>query len=247
MDEVKGKRCLVTGGAGGIGRATAQALATEGASLVVVSDIDADAAATAAAAIAADTGCRTIPAVADLSRDANVKELFARLRREADGLDVLVNCAGICPTEKLEEVSSQQWDRTMGINLRSVFLCCQAAVAMMREGEGGSIVNVSSISGRIGGIATGVDYVTSKGGILALTMALAKAGGPDGIRVNNVAPGFIDTQMTKGFTHFDAQSVPLQRIGLPADVADVILFLASERSRYITGCTLDVNGGIYMN
>ncbi len=116
----------------------------------------------------------------------------------------------------------------------------------MKKQKSGAIISVSSISGRIGGIATGVDYCTSKGGMIAMTKTFAKAAGPDNIRVNAVAPGFINTDMAKQFSHFKPETVPLRRIGEPEDVADVILFLASRRSRYITGCTLDITGGVFM-
>ena len=134
----------------------------------------------------------------------------------------------------------------MSINLRGTYLCCREAYRIMKKQGSGKIVNVSSVSGRIGGIATGVDYATSKGAIVALTMSFAKAAGPYGVNVNAVAPGFIDTEMTKDFTHFNPEAVPLRRPGKPDDVADVITFLASDKSRYITGVTLDINGGQYM-
>ncbi|HEX7561458.1 MAG TPA: SDR family oxidoreductase, partial [Candidatus Humimicrobiaceae bacterium] len=105
---------------------------------------------------------------------------------------------------------------------------------------------ISSVSGRVGGFTTGIDYATSKGAIITMTMSFAKVAGPFGINVNAVAPGFIDTEMTKAFTYFNPETIPLRRAGKPEDVADVITFLASDKSRYITGVTLDVNGGQYM-
>jgi 3-oxoacyl-[acyl-carrier protein] reductase len=146
----------------------------------------------------------------------------------------------------VEEIGEAEWDKTMNINLRGTYLCSREALAIMKPKKYGKIVNLSSISGRIGGIATGINYATSKGGILTLTMSLAKDAGPFNITVNGVAPGFIDTEMTKNFTHFKVETVPLGRIGKPGDVADVILFLASDRSRYVTGVTIDVNGGVFM-
>ena len=116
----------------------------------------------------------------------------------------------------------------------------------MKKMKYGKIVNVTSISGQIGGIATGIDYCTSKGGIITLTMSLAKIGGPYNITVNAVSPGFIDTEMTREFTHFDPETVPLRRIGRPDEVADVIVFLASDKSRYVTGTIINVNGGVFM-
>jgi 3-oxoacyl-[acyl-carrier protein] reductase len=149
--------------------------------------------------------------------------------------------------ETIEEIEGEKWDKVMAINLKGTYLCCREALRLMKARSYGKIVNVSSIAGRIGGITSGINYSTSKGAIITMTMALAKAAAPFGINVNAVAPGFINTQMAKKFTHFVPESVPLKRIREPEDVADVILFLASEMSRYITGCIIDVNGGVYMS
>ncbi len=182
---------------------------------------------------------------ADIGDPDSVVQAFKNVKRSFSRLDILVNCAGICTTSSIEELTVPQWDRVMAINLRGTFLCSREAMGLMTSG--GKIVNISSISGRIGGIATGMDYAASKGGIIALTMSLAKAGGPKGIIVNAVAPGFIKTEMTRGMSHFDPRSVPLNRIGEPEDVADVIVFLASEGARYITGEIINVNGGWNMS
>ncbi len=182
----------------------------------------------------------------NIGSSSDIEQLFDRTLSVFPQLDILVNCAGICTTMSVEEIDGNQWDKVLSINLRGTYLCSREALKRMKAQRNGKIVNVSSISGRIGGIATGIDYCTSKGGIITLTMSLAKIGGPFNINVNAVAPGFIDTEMTKNFTHFNPEAVPLRRIGKPEDVADVIVFLASERSRYITGETIDVNGGVYM-
>jgi 3-oxoacyl-[acyl-carrier protein] reductase len=246
MNEIMGKTALITGAAGGIGAATARLFAREGALLLILSDVNKQALEDLAEEIQSGSSCKCYPFTTDLSDETNIRELFEYAREECGGLDILVNCAGICPVLPLEQITTASWDRTMEINLRGLFLCCQKAMGLMTGKNSGSIVNLTSISGQIGGIATGVDYVVSKGGILAMTKALAKIGGPDGITVNNVSPGFIDTPMTKSFTHFDPAVVPLRRIGQPEEVADVILFLSSSRSRYITGDTVNVNGGVFM-
>jgi 3-oxoacyl-[acyl-carrier protein] reductase len=246
MNEIMGKTALITGAAGGIGAATARLFAREGALLLILSDVNKQALEDLAEEIQSGSSCKCYPFTTDLSDETNIRELFEYAREECGGLDILVNCAGICHVLPLEQITTASWDRTMEINLRGLFLCCQKAMGLMTGKNSGSIVNLTSISGQIGGIATGVDYVVSKGGILAMTKALAKIGGPDGITVNNVSPGFIDTPMTKSFTHFDPAVVPLRRIGQPEEVADVILFLSSSRSRYITGDTVNVNGGVFM-
>ena len=246
MNELRDKIAVITGAAGGIGAATALAFAAEGAAAVVVADVNEAAASAVVKKVAAAGSCACRFVKTDISDPGGIEALFRTLKADFPRLDILVNCAGICPVAPPEEITIEGWDRVMAINLRGTFLCCREALGIMKGQRGGAIVNVSSISGRIGGIATGVDYAASKGGIISLTMSLAKTGGPHGINVNAVAPGFIHTEMTKDFTHFDPAAVPLRRIGEPEDVADVIVFLASRRARYITGQTIDINGGVYM-
>jgi NAD(P)-dependent dehydrogenase (short-subunit alcohol dehydrogenase family) len=247
MDELKGTIAIITGAAGGIGAATALAFAAEGAAGVIIADLNESAGCDLARRISAAGTCTGRFVRTDIGSPRDNLELFRVTRAEFPRLDILVNCAGVCPIAPPEEITVEGWDRVMAINLRGTFLCGREALGIMKAQGSGAIVNVSSISGRIGGIATGVDYAASKGAIIALTMSLAKAGGPHGVNVNAVAPGFIKTEMTKDFTHFDPASVPLRRIGEPEDVADVIVFLASRKARYITGETIDVNGGVYMS
>jgi NAD(P)-dependent dehydrogenase (short-subunit alcohol dehydrogenase family) len=247
MNELRDKVALITGAAGGIGSAVALAFAAEGASAVVIADVNETAACELVKKITAAGSCSCRFVKTDIGRPEDITALFSSLSADFPRLDILVNCAGVCPVAPPEEITVEGWDRTMAINLRGTFLCCREALRIMKVQRGGAIVNVSSISGRIGGIATGVDYAASKGAIVALTMSLAKAGGPFGITVNAVAPGFIRTEMTKDFTHFDPSTVPLRRIGEPEDVADVVAFLASRKARYITGATIDINGGVYMS
>ena len=247
MNEMKDKVAVVTGAGGGIGAATARAFAREGARGVVIADMNEDAARAAAEAMRGESTCRFEVVKTDVSDPESIARLFRKTAEAFGGLDALVNCAGICTVSSLDELPVAQWDRVMAINLRGTFLCSREALALMKARHSGSIVNVSSISGRIGGIATGMDYCASKGGIITLTMSLAKAAAPFGVIVNAVAPGFVNTGMTKGFTHFDPKSVPLGRIGEPEDVADVIVFLSSRGARYITGEIVNVNGGVYMS
>jgi len=247
MDELRDTVAIVTGAAGGIGAATARAFAREGARAVVIADVNDEAARAFLQGSGSEGRCAFRFVRTDVAAPRDVEELFDRTMAEFSRLDILVNCAGVCPVAPPEQITVEQWDRVMSINLRGTFLTCRNALAIMKKQKSGAIVNVSSISGRIGGIAAGVDYSASKAAIIALTMSLAKTGGPFGINVNAVAPGFIRTEMTKSFTHFDPATVPMRRIGEPEDVADVIVFLASRRARYITGETIDVNGGVYMS
>ena len=246
MNELKDKYAIITGASGGIGAATAFAFAREGASGIIIADIDRKRAESVVNEIVGETGTKCEFVETNIGKSEDVKKLFKTCIDYFARLDILVNCAGICNTFQIEEIDELQWDRLMSINLRGTYLCCREAFSIMKKQQSGKIVNISSISGRVGGIATGIDYATSKGGIIALTMSFAKAAGPYDINVNAVAPGFIDTEMTRDFTHFNPETVPLRRSGKPEDVADVITFLASDKSRYITGVTIDVNGGMYM-
>lgn len=246
MNELLGNYAVITGAAGGIGAATAMTFAREGAKGIVIADLDVEKAEKTSALIRKETGCICIAVKVNVADYSDIKRLFEAAAEKFETLDILVNCAGICPVGSIEEIGEKEWDMAMNINLRSAYLCSREAFTIMKKKKYGKVINISSISGRIGGIATGVNYAVSKGGIIALTMSLAKAVGPYNINVNCIAPGFIDTQMTKSFNHFDPETVPLRRIGTPEDVADVIQFLASERSRYITGATVDINGGVFM-
>jgi len=246
MNELKDKYAIITGASGGIGAATAFAFAREGASGIIIADIDRKRAESVVNEIVGETGIKCEFVETNIGKSEDVKKLFKTCIDYFARLDILVNCAGICNTFQIEEIDELQWDRLMSINLRGTYLCCREAFSIMKKQQSGKIVNISSISGRVGGIATGIDYATSKGGIIALTMSFAKAAGPYDINVNAVAPGFIDTEMTRDFTHFNPETVPLRRSGKPEDVADVITFLASDKSRYITGVTIDVNGGMFM-
>ena len=246
MNELKDKYAIITGASGDIGAATAFAFAREGASGIIIADVDRKRAERVVNEILGETGIKCEFVETNIGKSEDIKKLLTICIDYFGRLDILVNCAGVCNTLQIEEIDELQWDRLMSINLRGTYLCCREAFSIMKKQQSGKIVNVSSISGRIGGIATGIDYATSKGGIIALTMSFAKAAGPYGINVNAVAPGFIDTEMTRDFTHFNPETVPLRRSGKPEDVADVITFLASDKSRYITGVTIDVNGGMYM-
>jgi len=246
MNELTNKFAIITGGTGGIGAATAITFAKEGAKGIIVAALDVKKSVAVIEKIKNTADCNCIFVKTDISNYKEIKNLFEIVLKTFNTLDILVNCAGICTVESLEDIGEKEWDKVMNINLRGTYLCSKEAIKIMKAKKYGKIVNVSSISGRIGGIVTGINYITSKGGIISLTMSLAKVCGPYNINVNCVAPGFIYTEMTKNFKHFNVETVPLRRIGTPEDVSDVIMFLASERSKYITGATIDVNGGVFM-
>ena len=160
----------------------------------------------------------------------------------------MVNCAGITSVENFLEMSLTNYDKIMNVNMKGTLLFCKGAMHMMLEQKYGRIVNMASISGQVGGIRTNPAYAASKAGVIALTKSLAKLGAKDGVTVNAVAPGIVDTDMTRdpNFVYSVAE-VPMGRVGTVWDVADVSVFLASDMARYVTGQCISVNGGMYMN
>lgn len=240
-----GKIALITGAAGGIGRACAQTLAEAGAFIVAVDLNEAGVQET----IGQIGGGLAV--ACDLRQPESVSALRDRVLAETGGVDILVNCAGLISYRKgINAVSLDEWNLLLDVNLRGSFLVCQAFIDNMKERRNGSIIMFSSMAARVGGIEVGIHYAASKAALIGFARTLAKEGGPYGITVNAVAPGVILTDPVKKQVgdHEDAytKSIPLQRLGQPQDVANVVLFLASPLSSYITGCVLDINGGMYM-
>ncbi len=250
MGQLDGRRALVTGAGAGIGRAIVRLLAGEGASVAVV-DIDRETAEREAAALV-DAGHEVIAVTADvaLAEDcrAAVEDIVSRFR----GLDIVVNNAGIIRRAAVTELSEEEWDRSLAVNLRSVFLICREAIPVMAAAGGGAIVNIASGWGLVGGPRAAA-YCASKGGVVQLTRAMAIDHGPEGIRVNCVCPGDTDTGMlaeearqlgvpVADFTAAAARR-PLGRAGTPDDVAAAVLYLVTESSAWVTGTTLVVDGG----
>ena len=243
---LKGKNLIVTGGASGIGAACVKRFAEEGANYVLIVDINLEAAEKVAQEISQQTGAKIGAVKANVTLEEDIKRAFDVFRENCDTLHVLLNCAGISNTKHIDEITCEQWDRTMNVNLRSAFLFSREALKMMEAQRYGRIINMASQAGKSGGITVGVDYAVSKAGILNLTKSLAKQAAPYSVTVNSVAPGLIATAMTTTFG-YDPETVPLKRIGTPEEVADAVLFVASDLSRYVTGSCIDVNGGILMS
>ncbi len=169
---------------------------------------------------------------------------------EVHRLDVLVNSAGICPRTALPDITAEEWKMVLDVNLTSVFLLSQACMEPMKRQRSGAIVNLASLAGKVGGIAVGAHYSASKAAMICLTKTLARYGAAHGVRVNAVAPGVINTEMT-GLASAEVQesllkTIPVGRFGEAGEVAEAICFLASHAASYITGTTLDVNGGLLM-
>jgi 3-oxoacyl-[acyl-carrier protein] reductase len=249
---IKGQVALVTGASSGIGRATAEALARQGVR-VGVNYCKNQRGAEQAVETIRKAGGKALAIYADVTRSNDVQALVAAVRKQWDRIDILVNNAGdLLARRTLADMSEEYWDQIMALNLKSVFLCVQTVWEEMAARKSGCIVNVSSIAGRNGGGPGAAAYAAAKGGMLTYTKALAKELAPHGIRVNGVAPGVIMTPYHERYSSADLMQkfvagIPLGRAGTAEEVADVIVFLALPAARYITGETVEVNGGLLMD
>jgi|TARA_B100000315_G_scaffold226276_1_gene233101 3-oxoacyl-[acyl-carrier protein] reductase len=235
---------LVTGGGRGIGRAIALKLAEVGAT-VVVNDIN-DGGQGVAEEIQA-TGRQSLAVPADVSSSEDVSKMVEIAVSTYGKIDILVNNAGISRDQLLIRMSDEDWDRVININLKSVFLCTRAAVRHMLKERWGRIISISSIVGLVGNQGQ-VNYASAKAGIIGFSKTIAKEIASRGITANAIAPGFIDTEMTKRLPESQRQEllkrIPLGYLGSPNDIAEAVVFLASEEARYITGQVLGVDGGM---
>ncbi len=252
---INGARALITGAASGIGRACAEAMAREGAR-VIVADIDGKSGPQVAAAV----GGRFLSL--DVSVEADWARAVAELAADGGGLDILVNNAGIGIGGDITALALADWQRQLAVNLDGTFLGIKHALPLLRaarrpSGEAGTIINIASVTG-IRGSGVFVAYAASKGGVIALTRSVARqcALARDGVRVNAIAPGVIDTPIFDRIEGVDsdaadaaataARLVPLGRAGRPADIAEAAVYLASDAARYVTGVVLPVDGGLLM-
>jgi 3-oxoacyl-[acyl-carrier protein] reductase len=240
---------VVTGAGRGIGKAIARRLAAAGDAVVVV-DVDKAAAGRVAEAIRADGG-EASAAQVDVSSYTDVEVLMSSIKREHGGIDTLVNNAGIIRRGNLLSVTEKDWDDVLAVNLKGAFNCCKHAVPCMLGRRSGRIINVASISAKAGDITSAPGYGPSKAGMVNLTKTLARELAPHGITVNAVAPHAIETEMSAQWSDEMRQrvlsSIPLGRLGQPEDVAAAVAFLASTEAGFITGATLDINGGAFMD
>jgi len=246
---LEGRIALVTGAGRGIGRAIAQALARAGAG-VAAADIDGPSAQATAEALAGE-GMQTLALTVDVACASAVRAMVARTLEALGGLHILVNNAAICPLSSIEEMSEEEWDRVLHVNLKGPFLCTQAVLPIMRQQRYGRIINIASVAGKTGSLTAGAHYAASKGGLIAFTLCVARQYAAYQVTANVIAPGPAATEMTRPWPEEEkrklTERIPLGRMACPEDVAAAALFLASEGAGFITGEVLDVNGGFLMD
>ncbi|HXW79825.1 MAG TPA: SDR family oxidoreductase [Acidimicrobiales bacterium] len=244
-----GRKVVVTGGARGIGNAIAQAAAGTGASIALL-DLEKSSLEAAAAELEREWGTKTIGVVCDVSSYEQVVSARDRLEQEWGQADTLINNAGIAHNAPAEAMTVPDWDRMLQVNLSGVFYCSQVFGARMIESRSGTIVNIASMSGLIVNRPQPQSaYNVSKAGVIMLTKSLGAEWAPYGVRVNAVAPGYITTSLTRSWVGTDAMrdywlgGTPLSRMGTPEEIADVVLFLASDAARFMVGETVVADGG----
>lgn len=246
---LKNKVAIVTGAAQGIGKAIAQRFLQEGAA-VAINDIDLEKAEEIVHE-AKSKGKKALSVKADVSNEKEVEEMVNRVYSNFARIDILVNNAGIIKRGSTEDHSYEDWDRVIAVNLRGTYNCSKAVIPIMKKQGCGKIVNVSSIAGKVGNIASAPSYGSSKGAINALTKSMARELAEYGICVNAVAPHAVETEMSAEWSQEKRRQlmsqIPLKRLGRPEEVAAAVLFLASDEASFITGEILDVNGGYLMD
>lgn len=253
--DLTGRVAIVTGGARGIGRAICLALARERAAVVIGDVLDGS----DTAAEIERHGGRAVYVRCNVTSRSDVDALVRSAREELGGVHILVNNAGTVQRVGLEETTDELWDRDVSTIMRGTFLCTRAVYPIMKAQGYGKIVTISSISGKIGGAVSKADdapeamqgrsgpaYAAAKGGVLAFTRWVAKDGGRHGIHANAVCPGPVSTDMTRGYD-YAVGGQPIARMGEPEDVAEAVVFLASNAANYVTGQALNVDGGLVMD
>lgn len=246
--ELENKVALVTGGSRGIGREIALELARNGAN-VVITYVNNEEKANEVIDEIKSMGVKALAIKADVSKESDVQRMIEKVEEEFNSVDILVNNAGITKDNLLIRMKEEEWDEVMNVNLKGTFLCTKAVARMMMKKRYGKIINITSVVGITGNIGQG-NYSASKAGIIGFTKSIARELASRGIRVNAIAPGFIETDMTEvlneDIKNAMLKSIPLGTFGKPKDIANTVLFLASSKSDYITGQVINVNGGMFM-
>ena len=247
---LQGKKAVVTGAKGGIGKAVAILLAQSGADVAAIDKTIDDGQLEAVADEIRSLGCKSIAIQANVQYKSEVERFFQQSLNDFGKIDILVNCAGVLSTSKMIDMPEEEWDETIGVNLKGNFLTCQAAAKHMVTQRTGTIINVASEFGLRAAVERGA-YCASKAGLINLTRVLALELAEFNIRVNALAPGVIKTPMSWRYWNDpellkkSESKIPIGRLGTPEEVASAVLFLASDLSSYITGQTLLVDGGVH--
>ncbi len=250
MDLLKGRVAVVTGSGRGIGEAIVRTLAQYGAR-VIVTDLDVENARKVAEELAGQ-GYEAKHSHFDVSDFTGISSKVAELNAMYGRIDIWVNNAGITEAMPIESVTIEKWDRMQDINLKSVFFCTQAVFEIMKTQKYGKLVHIASMAGERGGRGSSASYSASKAGVINISKSFALNGGQYGITSNAICPGRTLTKMAEGLSWLNdpkddpKSTIPLQRFGTPQDIANAVLFFASDLSGYVTGDTMDVNGGLYM-
>ncbi|MCI9234600.1 MAG: SDR family oxidoreductase [Anaerotruncus sp.] len=245
---LEGKKAVITGSASGFGKETALLFAREGAEISLL-DINAESAQKVATEIAKIGGRAHVMQV-DVSEEESVKSAFSQALEQMHTVDILINCAGYGRSSRIQDLTLEQWRRLIDVNMTGTFLCCREIIPHMVERQCGKIVNLASICAQTGRMVA-VDYAGSKSGIVGITRALALQVAADGINVNAIAPGPVVTPLfEKNYTIEQMNSllstIPFKRKGTPTDIANLLLFLSSDESGWITGEVIAINGGAFI-
>jgi len=250
MKNSKNKVALITGGSRGIGSAISLQLSNMGYTVIINYNNEKESAKKVLKKVLGRKG-NGVCFKADISQYEKIENMFEFIIKEFGCLDVLVNNAGYAPIVETAKIDENSWDHILSVNLKSAFFCSQKAMAIMKKEGQGKIINIGSQAGITGGFHSGAHYAIAKGGINTLTKRLAVEGAPYNILVNCVSPGIIETDGVNvypdGVIKDLVAKIPLGRMGTVSDVANVVSFLVSEKSNYLTGINIPVNGGIYMN
>lgn len=245
---MEGRVALVTGGGQGIGRAIVLALANKGV-IPVIADINGQNACKVSEQVQA-TGVEAMYITVDLAKVSAIEDMVAKVIDRFGQIDILVNNAGILHSTSIADITEQEWDYILGINLKSVFFITQQVYLHMKQRRFGRIINISSMAGRMGGYANGLAYTAAKAGVLGLTMGFARRVAEYNITVNAIAPGTTESDILKHFTHEQIEmlknQIPLKRLGSPEKIGELVAFLASDHADFITGAVIDINGGMFM-
>ena len=249
MFELNGKNAVITGSAQGIGYDIAVIFAKQGAN-VTICDVNYDKAVASAKEIS-DLGFgKAIAVLCDVRNSDHIINVFEETKKAFGGVDILVNNAGVLHSTPVTEITEEEWQFQLDVNLNGTFLACQKAYDYLKDSKAGRIINIASVAGRMGSYASGMGYVASKGAVRSLSMGLARQYGSAGITVNCICPGVIATSMIEQWTEETIQAqidrVYTGRLGTTRDVGALCVYLASDESGYITGSTLDINGGMFM-